>query len=84
MGIVYSVDILITSAVVFEVSIINVLVVDENVIVLVSVNDVGVIISMLVVIAGDKCTDELAVLSISRGRIVDVIEFIVVPVSIVD
>jgi hypothetical protein len=44
------------------------------VIVLVSVNDVGVTISMLVVIAGDKCTDEL--------RVVDVTEFIVVAVSI--
>jgi hypothetical protein len=70
--------------VVIEFSIIDVSALVENVIVLVSVNDVGVTISMLVVIVGDKCIDELRVLSMLRERIVDVTEFIVVAVSIDD
>ncbi len=69
---------------VIEFSIIDVSALVENVIVLVSVNDVGVTISMLVVIVGDKCIDELRVLSMLRERIVDVTEFIVVAVSIDD
>jgi len=52
--------------------------------VLVSVNDEGVTKSTVVVISGDKCVDEICVLSMSRERILDVTEFIVVSVSIDD
>jgi hypothetical protein len=70
--------------VVIEFSIIDVSALVENVMVLVSINNVGVTISMLVVIAGDEYTDELRVLSMLRERVVDVTEFIVVPLSVDD
>ncbi len=69
---------------VIEFSIIDVSALVENVMVLVSINNVGVTISMLVVIAGDEYTDELRVLSMLRERVVDVTEFIVVPLSVDD
>jgi hypothetical protein len=81
---VFSVDAVIRSSVVIEFSIIDVTALVGNVMLLLSVNDDGVTISMVVVSSGDKCTDELTVLSISRERIVDVTEFIIVAVSIDD
>jgi len=63
----------ITSAVVIEFSI-----VDE------SVNDDVVLLSTIVVSSEDECIDELDVVSISRERIVDVTEFVLVSVLIDD
>jgi hypothetical protein len=48
----------------------------------VSVNDDGVMISILVVTCGDDCIDELRVVSMLREGTVDVTEFIVVSMSI--
>jgi hypothetical protein len=81
---VFSVDAVIRSSVVIEFFIIDVTALVENVMLLLSVNDDGATISMVVVSSGDKCIDELTVLSISRERIVDVTEFIVVAVLIDD
>lgn len=62
---------------VIEFLIIDVSALLKNVMLLVSVNDDAVTLSMVVVSSGDKCTDELRVLSIPRERMV-------VPVSIDD
>jgi len=66
---------------VIEFSFIDVAVLDKNVAVLVSVNNVGVTILMLVVPCGDDCMDEMKVGSTLRERTVDVTEFIVVSIS---
>jgi hypothetical protein len=52
--------------------------------VLVLVNTDAVTVSMVVVSCGEKCTDELIVLSIPRERMADVAESIVVPLSFDD
>jgi len=70
--------------VVIEFSIIDVSALLENVMVLVLVNNDAVTVSMVVVSCGEKCTDELIVLSIPRERMADVAESIVVPLSFDD